>query len=77
MFITRKQYELNLRRAKAEGRKEAEKEILISDRIGRLETNLYNAIDRVEERCMRETRRVHTSSATEGCTCKASDEAGC
>lgn len=48
MFITRKQYEMDLRRAKAEGRREALKEVQTVNRMDKMEENFYNSLERVE-----------------------------
>lgn len=58
MFITRKQYEMDLRRAKAEGRREALKEVQTIDRMNGMENNFYNSLDRIERRMENKLERV-------------------
>lgn len=58
MFITRKQYEMDLRRAKAEGRKEAFKEVHTDDRMNNMEHNFYSAIERLERRMDKNIEKV-------------------
>lgn len=58
MFITRKQYEMDLRRAKADGRREALKEVQTIDRMNAMENNFYNSLDRIENRMEKNIERV-------------------
>lgn len=61
MFITRENYEKALRRAKAEGRKEALREIQINDRMGWVERNTNDRM----ERLLQMIDRIERTFATE------------
>ena len=50
MFISRKDYEKAIKEAKAQGRKEAEKEFLLRERFDRLEENMWKRTNEIHER---------------------------
>lgn len=54
MIITRENFEKAIRRAKAEGRKEAEKEFAARE----IERNLYDSVNRLENRTIERLERV-------------------
>lgn len=54
MIITRENFEKAIRRAKAEGRKEAEKEFTARE----IERNLYDSVIRLENRTIERLERV-------------------
>ena len=47
MFITRKQYEKNLRKAKKQGAKEAYEKRYVNNSIDSVSRNMYDNVDRV------------------------------
>lgn len=53
MFITRKQYERDLRIARAQERKEVLKEIKLDDEIKRLQKDMYEGFERVENKMLK------------------------
>lgn len=55
MFITRKQYERDLRIARAQERKEVLKEIKLEDEMERLRRDMYESFERVENRMFKRT----------------------
>ena len=80
MFISKKEYERNLRREYARGRKEAIREMELGERLNYMERNLYEGLDRVESRLnhridsvLRETEKVVTKTISnetcERCSC--------
>lgn len=83
MIITRENFEKAIRRAKAEGRKEAEKEFAIKDNYERTARNIYNCINQLEdredrtvkrlERIEREIGEIHrpTEASKEKCECSS------
>ena len=58
MIITRENFEKAIRRAKAEGRKEAEKEFAIKDSYECVERNIYNCINQLEDRTVKRLERI-------------------
>lgn len=58
MIITRENFEKAIRRAKAEGRKEAEKEFAIKDNYECTARNIYNCIDQLEDRTVKRLERI-------------------
>ena len=50
MFISKKEYERKLRREYARGRKEAIQEMELGERLNCLHRDLYEGLDRVENR---------------------------
>ena len=50
MFISKKEYERNLRREYARGRKEAIREMELGERLNCMTRDLYEGLDRVENR---------------------------
>lgn len=58
MIITRENFEKAIRRAKAEGRKEAEKEFVTRGSYECMERNLYDCINRLEDRTVRRLERI-------------------
>lgn len=54
MIITRENFEKAIRREKAEGRKEAEKEFAARE----IERNLYDSVNRLENRTIERLERV-------------------
>ena len=50
MFISKKEYERNLRREYARGRKEAIREMELGERLNCLRRGLHEGLDRVESR---------------------------
>ena len=58
MFITRENFEKAFRRAKAEGRREAEKEFAIKDSHECMERNIYNCINQLEDRTVKRLERI-------------------
>lgn len=50
MFISKKEYERNLRREYARGRKEAIQEMELGKRLSCMSRDLYEGLDRVESR---------------------------
>ena len=50
MFISKKEYERNLRREYVRGRKEAISEMELGERLNCMGRNLYEGLDRVEKR---------------------------
>lgn len=59
MIITRENFEKAIRRAKAEGRKEAEKEFAARE----IERNLYDSVNRSEDRIIKRLERVEREVA--------------
>lgn len=55
MFITRKQYERDLRNARAQERKEVLKEIKLEDEMKRLRKEMYESFERVDNRMFKLT----------------------
>lgn len=88
MFITRKQYELDLRKARAEGRKEAFQRIRQEERIHnvedcmyKIERDIYGNMDRMEkeikrwnEKMGRMERSNETIKTFEPCDCECKAE---
>ena len=58
MIITRENFEKAIRRAKAEGRREAEKEFAVRNNFDCIERNLYDSINRLEDRTVKRLERV-------------------
>lgn len=54
MFITKANFEKAIRRAKAEGRKEAEREFVARDN----ERNIYDSMNRLENRVIGRMERI-------------------
>ena len=50
MFISKKEYERNLRREYTRGRKEAIREMELGERLNCMDRNMYEGLDRVESR---------------------------
>lgn len=50
MFITRKQYEMDLRRAKVDGRREAFNKVNTNCRMDEIEKQFYDSLYRTEKR---------------------------
>lgn len=79
MFISKKEYERKLRRAYAKGRKEAIQEMELGERLNCLHRDLYEGLDRVENRLnnridgvLRTTEKVDNetkSNVCEKCSC--------
>ena len=79
MFISKKEYERKLRRAYAKGRKEAIREMRLGERLNCLHRDLYEGLDRVENRLnnridgvLRTTEKVDNetkSNVCEECSC--------
>lgn len=80
MFITRKQYEIDLRRAKAEGRKEALQKVRqeerlnnVEDFIYKIERDIYDNMDRMEKEMKKwvvENGATETIKTFEPCECE-------
>lgn len=76
MFITRENYEKALRRAKAEGRKEALREVQINDGIELVRRNLRDSMDFLRRDIEDLKVAVYTkqSGAVEAsCSCKSGE----
>lgn len=79
MFITREDYEKALRRARAEGRKEALKEFRLQDDLNSIQRCFNDRMDRLRERidCVHtqviEVKEKTDAKSVHTCTCK-SDE---
>lgn len=76
MFITRENYEKALRRAKAEGRKEALQKIQIDDRIAWTERNLRDSMDYLRRDIEDIRNAVFTRQPTAveaNCPCKSGE----
>ena len=58
MIITRENFEKAIRRAKAEGRREAEKEFVARNSFDCIERNLYDSMDRLENRIIGRLERI-------------------
>ena len=58
MIITRENFEKAIRRAKAEGRREAEKEFAVRNSLDCTERNLYDSINRLEDRTVKRLERI-------------------
>ena len=58
MFITRENFERVFRRAKAEGRREAEKEFAARNNLDCVERHLYDSMNRLENRTIRMIERI-------------------
>lgn len=58
MIITRENFEKAIRRAKAEGRKEAKAEAIARVDFNNLERNLYDSVNRLENRTIERLERV-------------------
>lgn len=80
MFISKKEYERNLRREYTRGRKEAIQEMELGERLSNLHRDLYEGLDRVESRLnhridsvLKATEKVVTKTISnetcERCSC--------
>lgn len=80
MFISKKEYERNLRREYARGRREAIQEMELGERLNCLHRDLYEGLDRVEGRLnhridsvLKATEKVVTKTISnetcERCSC--------
>ena len=80
MFISKKEYERNLRREYARGRREAIQEMELRERLNHMDRNLYEGLDRVEsilnhriDSVLKATEKVVTKTISnetcERCSC--------
>lgn len=58
MIITRENFEKAIRRAKAEGRREAEKEFAVRNSLDCIERNFYDSMNRFEDRNIGRLERI-------------------
>ena len=58
MIITRENFEKAIRRAKAEGRREAEKEFAARNDFNCVERSLFDSMNRLEDRIIRRMERI-------------------
>ena len=59
MFITRKEYEMAIRRAKEEGKREAMQEMRMSQYIEDMRREIYNSFDNLREEINSVRNKVH------------------